>query len=113
MPLEEITLRSADDAYERTAWFYRGPEAAHHLGIWLDGEFYLERVEALPLIETLSDEGVIPTMSWLFIASGGAEARHSDFTFSTGSLALSHRKLWTGHARRLLASQQISISCVA
>lgn len=55
----------------------------HRLGICLDGEFYLDRVEALPLIEALSTDGAIPAMSWLFIASGGAEARHSDFTYST------------------------------
>jgi enterochelin esterase-like enzyme len=82
MKLQEFTLRSPDRRYERAAWFRPGPRAPHRLCVLLDGEFYLERAEALPLLEALTAAGRIAAMSWLFVASGGAEARHADFTYS-------------------------------
>ena len=82
MDLEEITLRSPDGAYQRTAWFYPGPRKPHHLCVLLDGEYYLERTKVWPLVERLTRDEQIPPMSWLFIASGGPEARHADFTYS-------------------------------
>lgn len=77
-PAFDLTAR--DGAYTRRAWFQPGPAAAHRLGILLDGEFMLERVGAWPIIERLTADGAIPAMSWLFIESGGAAARHADYT---------------------------------
>jgi enterochelin esterase family protein len=82
MSLEEITLRSAEGGYQRSAWFRPGPGTAHRLGICLDGEYYLDRADALSEIEAMTERNVIPSMSWLFLASGGPEARHADFTYS-------------------------------
>lgn len=49
MSLEEVTLRSSDGSYERATWFRPGPDGPRHLGICLDGEFYLERVSGRDL----------------------------------------------------------------
>ncbi len=81
-PSETLTLQSPDNAYTRDAWFHPGPQTPHRLAILLDGEFYLERAQVLPIIQALTKAGKIPAMSWLFVASGGAAARHTDFTFN-------------------------------
>ncbi len=81
-PAETLTLRSPNGTYTRDAWFHPGPQTPHHLAILLDGEFYLERAQVLPIIQTLTEARELPAMSWLFVASGGAAARHTDFTFN-------------------------------
>lgn len=80
MPLPETRLTRADTGDTRRVWLRRGPETPHRLGLLMDGEFYLERVDALPIIERLTAAGDIPAMSWLFIESGGGAARHADYT---------------------------------
>lgn len=77
MPLEESTLETVGG--ERRSWLHRGPDRPHRLAVMLDGEFYLEHVGAWPVIEQLTAEGRIPAMSWLFVESGGAAARHVDY----------------------------------
>ncbi|MEO1270085.1 MAG: alpha/beta hydrolase-fold protein [Myxococcota bacterium] len=82
MELRELTLQSSDGFYQRKAWFRPGPDAPHRLGVLLDGEFYLERADVLPLLDGRIEGEPLPEMSWLLIASGGAQARHDDFTYN-------------------------------
>ena len=80
MALHANALIRPDTGDVRRTWFRAGPDAPHRLGILLDGEFFLEKVGALPIIERLTADGLIPAMSWLFIESGGGAARHADYT---------------------------------
>lgn len=80
MALASSTLSSRDGRWTRRAWFLPGPSTPHRLGVLLDGEFYLEKVGALPIIQRLSANQQIPAMSWLFIESGGGAARHVNYT---------------------------------
>lgn len=79
MNTEQTTIEGRD--YTRTAWFVAGPkQTSHALGVFLDGEYYLEKVGALTILEKAVASGRIPPMSFLFIPSNGPQSRHEDFT---------------------------------
>lgn len=79
MNTEQITVEGRD--YCRTAWFSAGPkETSHALGVFLDGEYYLEKVSALSILEQAIASGHIPPMSFVFVPSNGPQSRHEDFT---------------------------------
>lgn len=47
---EQLVVEGRD--YTRAIWFAAGPkETAHPLCVFLDGEYYLERVGALAILE--------------------------------------------------------------
>ena len=58
------------------------PETAEpkKLCVFLDAEFYLQRLNALPIISSLQAAGEIPAVACLFISHVDAHARHHDFT---------------------------------
>lgn len=60
-------------------WLVAGPPAAHSLCVLLDGEYYRDSVQALPIIAGLIEREVIPPLTLVFVSHGGAAARHSDY----------------------------------
>lgn len=76
----EHNLRSASGEYERQSWFFPGPsDRAHPLGILLDGEIYLEKMEVWPILQELEAQGRIPSMAWLLVSYETMEARSRDY----------------------------------
>ena len=78
MNAEQVTVRGRD--YTRAVWFLAGPQqTSHALCVFLDGEYYLERVGALAILEKAIASGRIPSMSLVFVPSNGPQSRHEDF----------------------------------
>lgn len=75
---EQLVVEGRD--YTRTIWFTAGPkETAHPLCVFLDGEYYLERLGALAILEASIAKERIPKMSFAFVPSNGPQSRHEDF----------------------------------
>jgi enterochelin esterase family protein len=77
--LEEMSIRSTEREYVRSAWLVEGPKTAHPLCVLLDGEHYRDDVRALPIFSTLMQRGSIPRMTLVFVSHGDAAARQADF----------------------------------
>lgn len=81
MLVEEHVIDGATEAYARSVWLAKGPASdAHPLCVLLDGEFYLERVEALTVLAQATKAGRIPAMTYVFVSYVDAGARHVDLT---------------------------------
>jgi enterochelin esterase-like enzyme len=76
---EEMTIKSTEREYARSAWLIEGPNTEHSLCVLLDGEHYRENVHAFPIFSTLMQRRSIPPMTLVFVSNGGAAARHSDY----------------------------------
>ena len=46
---EELTIKSTEREYVRSAWLIEGPKTDHSLCVLLDGEHYRDSVHALPI----------------------------------------------------------------
>jgi len=79
---EELTIESAEGDFVRSAWLVAGPTTELSLCVLLDGEHYRDGVQAAPIFDGLMQRGVIPPMTFLFVASGGGAARHSDYVYN-------------------------------
>ena len=79
MLYEELTIRSTEREYVRSAWLVEGPRTDHSLCVLLDGEHYRDDLDVLPILATLMERGSIPPMTLVFVSHGGAAARHSDY----------------------------------
>lgn len=78
MHAEQVTIEGRD--YTRTVWFSAGPKhKSHRLCVFLDGEYYLEKVGALAIVEKSLASGRIHSMSFVFVPSNGPQSRHEDF----------------------------------
>lgn len=78
MNTEQVVIEGSD--YTRTVWFAAGPKANEHpLCVFLDGEYYLDKVGALPILEELIAREHLPQMSFAFVPSNGPQSRHDDF----------------------------------
>lgn len=75
----ELTITSTEREYARSAWIVEGPETEHSLCVLLDGEYYRDNLQALPILEALMQRGSIPPMTLVFVAHGGAAARQTDY----------------------------------
>jgi enterochelin esterase-like enzyme len=81
MKAEEHVLKSIDGEYTRKAWLLRiGNVAPQKLCLVLDGEYYLDRMEMPSVLEELTETGVLPPMTCLFVSNENGEARHHDYT---------------------------------
>ena len=81
MQLEEHSIRSADGAYSRKVWLLpAGGEKPRRLGVFLDGEFYVHRMDTPATMLRLQEDGAIPPMVCAFISQVNGEARHEDLT---------------------------------
>jgi enterochelin esterase-like enzyme len=81
--LSNFALKSECGSFERTAWTLdlAGGEATSAI-VFLDGELYVERVEAPVVMRRLQEQRAIPPTTAVFISHGGAAARHVDFVCS-------------------------------
>ena len=79
MNTEQFIVEGKD--FSRTVWFSAGPKQTNHpLCVFLDGEYYLNRANALSILEKSIASRQIPHMSFVFVASNGPKSRHEDFT---------------------------------
>jgi len=79
--LEESFVKSVAKPPGRRVWKLRAELGrANWAAIFLDGELYLERVMAVPVLRKLQASGDIPPFLAVFVSSGGDGARHSDYT---------------------------------
>lgn len=86
MQLEEIVLSAQSGQCTRTAWYLPGGEKPRRIGVFLDGEYYIERMQAPALITRLQEQHDIEPMACLFISQKNAAARHHDYTCSESYL---------------------------
>jgi len=54
-------------------------QTPQRLAVFLDGEFYLERMQSLAILEQLQREGAIPPLAAAFVSHIDAAARHRDY----------------------------------
>lgn len=81
--LHHHTLTSTSGEYTRDVWFLPGPsEIAHPLCVFLDAEFYLQRMEGAAILSELMSRRSIPPCACLFVSNHSAEARHYDYTWN-------------------------------
>jgi len=79
--LEENFINIASTSRGRRIWKLN-PELgrASCAALFLDGELYLERVNAVPVLRQLQAERKIPSTLAIFVSSNSAAARHSHYT---------------------------------
>lgn len=70
-------FKSAHTANERTIWFHgpADPSKPCNLAIFLDGEFYRERVDAPAIIDRLSETAAIDNTLFVFVSHENIDAR--------------------------------------
>jgi enterochelin esterase family protein len=79
MNLESTTLTGSSGEYTRQAWFLSAPRPKR-ICIFLDGEFYVHRMDAPSRLEDLRGQRRIPAAACIFISHVGSQERHADYT---------------------------------
>jgi enterochelin esterase-like enzyme len=80
MTLEEHLVESASGEYSRKLWLLPGAQTQPQtLCVFLDAEYYLDRMETLSLLSDLQTHDLFSTVTWVFVSHGGQPARHSDY----------------------------------
>lgn len=80
MKLEEHTIVSSSGEYSRKAWYFPSEQEPKKICIFLDGEYYVNHMDAPSMITELQDKGLIPPITCLFVSHVNGEARHHDYT---------------------------------
>ncbi|MGC4044315.1 MAG: alpha/beta hydrolase-fold protein [Armatimonas sp.] len=79
--LEEHTICSPTTGYCRKVWYLPGVTGDPvRIGLFLDGEFYVDRMEAPAVLQRLQAEGKLPPMVCVFVSHLDGAARHIDLT---------------------------------
>jgi len=79
--LEKHTVADAAMGYSRTVWLLRGPAGrSQQLCLFLDGELYLDKMKAAPVLNALAARGTLPPVTFAFISHDGMKAREHDYT---------------------------------
>lgn len=79
--LEEHTVTGSATGYTRLVRLQRGPATQpHRLCLILDGEHYWRDMDAVPVLNALSDRGRMPRMTFAFVGHVSGAARHEDYT---------------------------------
>ena len=74
-------VTDASGEYSRKIWLLEtGYKEPRMLGIFLDGEFYVNHLNGPALLEQLQAAGTIPSMLCAFVSHVNGEARHRDLT---------------------------------
>lgn len=79
MNLEEHTLTSSCSEYTRRVWYLPAEDPPVRIGIFLDGEYYVNQMDAPAQLVALQREGVIAPMVCLFVSHVHNVARHNDY----------------------------------
>ncbi len=81
--MTEHVIQSSSVACQRKVWLLDATTAAPtQCAIFLDGEFYVHRMAAPPLIHDMQAGGRLPPTLCLFVSHGSNSARHHDLTCS-------------------------------
>jgi enterochelin esterase family protein len=86
LPLKSVKLKEhvvTDSAgeYSRTVWISTRPSvASSRLYLFLDAEYYLQRMDTLAVMTDLQASGSIPPGICLFVSHRDHAARHDDYT---------------------------------
>lgn len=80
--LHQLTISSTMSDCARTAWYLPSVTSARRLCLFLDGEFYVHRMQAPALIRELESQELLPPMACLFVSHVDGAARHRDYTCS-------------------------------
>lgn len=64
----------------RDVWYWESDRSPEALAIFLDGEFYVERMETPRILAELTASGLVPRLACAFLSHAGAETRHRDYT---------------------------------
>jgi len=78
---EDHVISSTSIGYSRKVWYL--PSGVGHpstIGLFLDGEYYVNRMDAPAAIRDLEARGVIPPMVSVFVSHVDGAARHIDLT---------------------------------
>ena len=78
--VEETILTSSSKAYTRKVWYTETGPSPETLCIFLDGEFYVRKMEAPALLAGLTTCGQLPSLACLFVSHIDGMARHQDYT---------------------------------
>jgi enterochelin esterase family protein len=79
MKLEEHSIASESGEYLRKAWYLPSLSEPRKAAVFLDGEFYVDHMDAPLMVRDLERKGLIPPIACLFISHANAEARHRDY----------------------------------
>jgi enterochelin esterase-like enzyme len=79
MNLESTILVDSLGEYARQAWLLSAP-TPQKICVFMDGEFYIQKMNAPALIGDLQDKGMMPALACVFISQVGGKERHADYT---------------------------------
>lgn len=78
---EEHTISSASTEYRRKIWYLPPVGGAPtKIALFLDGEYYVNRMDAPAVVRDLETRGAIPSMVCVFVSHVDGAARHIDLT---------------------------------
>ncbi len=81
MKIEEHFVESPSGKYSRKVWLLNADGGTpEKIGIFLDGEFYVNQMDAPSILSHLQRRGAVPSMLCAFISHVNGEARHHDLT---------------------------------
>lgn len=80
MNLEEHTVTSSSGEYARTVWYLPAEQSPAKICVFLDGEYYVNQMDAPAKLTVLQRERLIPPVACMFVSYVDGEARHHDFT---------------------------------
>ena len=90
MNLEQHVISSG--GYSRNVWYCAGPQdTPHSLCIFLDGEHYTQDMDALPALEALLGERVMPSLSLLFVSHVSSDPSQADYACRKDDYACNER----------------------
>ncbi|MEJ0089299.1 MAG: alpha/beta hydrolase-fold protein [Limisphaerales bacterium] len=79
--LEEHTVSDSVTGYSRSVRLLRGPgDQPQRLCLFLDGELYLQKMKAAPVLNDLLNRGALPPVTFAFIDHLNMKAREHDYT---------------------------------
>lgn len=80
MNIEEHSIVSSSGEYSRNVWYLPSAVRPQRLCIFLDGEYYVNHMDAPATLIDLQQKGAILPVACLFVSHVNGEARHHDYT---------------------------------
>jgi enterochelin esterase family protein len=79
--LEHHTISDSVTGYSRTIRLVRGPaRQPHRLCLFLDGELYMREMDAVPILNALTDRNALPPLTFAFVDHVNMKVRGQDYT---------------------------------
>jgi enterochelin esterase-like enzyme len=83
---EEHIIQSASGEFSRKVWLLTASRGEpEKLAIFLDGEYYVNKMDAPAVLTSLQQTGIIPPMVCAFVSHVSGEARHHKRTGGKGA----------------------------